>query len=580
MQSRGWDALDVILVTGDTYIDSPFIGAAVTGRVLERAGYRVGIIAQPDTADTGDISRLGEPRLFWGVTGGSVDSMVANYSAGRRRRKSDDMTPGGLNNRRPDRAAIVYSNLIRRAFRSAAPIVLGGVEASMRRIAHYDFWSDSVRRSVLFDARADYLVYGMGEAPVVELARRLQRKSPVKGLRGVCLISSRVPDGYLELPPFEIVQADRQAFTDMFRVFYANSDPITARGLAQRQDTRYLIHNPPALPLTTRQLDAVHAMKFTREVHPFYLAQGPVKAQETIRFSMAAHRGCYGECNFCSITVHQGRTVQWRSVESVVREARLLARSAGFHGNIQDVGGPTANMYGFECSRKLREGACADRRCMYPSMCPALRPSHREQIRLLRALRRVRGVKNVFVASGIRHDLVLADRLHGVRYLGELAAHHISGQMKIAPEHTEPGVLKMMGKPGPEPLERFRNLFEQANRRAGKEQYLTYYLIAAHPGCTDREMQSLARYAARRLRLTPEQVQVFTPLPSTWSSVMYHTGIDPFTGERIFVEKDAKRREHQKLLVTGRAGGSQGRGRRTAAGPGRRKPPVRGRRQE
>ncbi len=565
MRGRGWDALDVILVTGDTYIDSPFIGVAVVGRVLERAGYRVGIIAQPDTEGTGDISRLGAPRLFWGVTGGSVDSMVANHTASRRRRRSDDMTPGGLNNRRPDRAVIVYSNLIRRAFRPAAPIVLGGVEASLRRVAHYDFWSDSIRRSVLFDARADYLVYGMGEMPVVELARRLQQKRSVQGLRGVCWISNEVPEGYLVLPSFEAVRRDKKVFTEMFRAFYGNSDPMTARGLAQLQDTRHLVQNPPALPLSTRQLDAIHAMEFTREVHPFYLSRGPVKAQETIRFSIAAHRGCYGECNFCSITVHQGRTVQWRSRESIVREARRLARSGGFRGILTDIGGPTANMYGFECARKLEKGACADRRCMFPRICPGLRPRHRNQIRLLRALRKVRGVKKVFVASGIRHDLVLADRLQGVEYLEELAAHHVSGQMKIAPEHTDSGVLELMGKPGPESLERFRRLFGQLSRRAGKEQYLTYYLIAAHPGCTGKEMRSLGRYAARRLRLSPEQVQVFTPLPSTWSGVMYYTETDPFTGRPIFVEKDTRRREEQKRLVTGQA--ADGHVRRRRRGP-------------
>ena len=548
-EALGWDQLDIVLVTGDSYVDSPFIGVSVIGQVLLKAGYRVGIIAQPDV-QTADIARLGEPELFWGVTGGSIDSMVANYTATKKRKRTDDLTPGGQNNRRPDRAAIVYANLIRRHFKDTKPIVLGGIEASLRRIAHYDYWSDSVRRSILFDARADILVYGMADKTVVELAARLGAGQAIDDLRGICFIAKEKPSGAIELPRFEVVAQDKQAFTDMFHTFYRNNDPLTAEALCQQQDTRYLIQNPPAFPLTQQELDEVHEIDFERAQHPFYEALGPVRAIETIRFSLTTHRGCYGECNFCSIAVHQGRTVHWRSEASIVREARRLAQLPDFRGTILDVGGPTANMYGFECKKKLSRGACADRRCLTPEICPQLEVDHSQQLALLRRLREIAGVKKVFVASGIRYDLVLADQKYGVPYLRDVVRRHTSGQMKVAPEHTQDHVLRRMGKPPAGVLLQFRDLFTTLTKAARKEQYLTYYLIAAHPGCTDRDMQALKRFAGRHLKINPRQVQIFTPTPSTYSSLMYYTELDPFTRQPIFVEKDTRRKERQKEIVT------------------------------
>ncbi len=563
LDTLGWDALDVILVTGDSYLDSPFIGVAVIGKLLVQAGYRVGVIAQPDVQSARDIARLGEPRLFWGVTGGAVDSMVANYTAVKKRKHDDDMTPGGRNDRRPDRATIVYSNLIRRYFKDTAPLVLGGVEASLRRVAHYDYWSDKIRRSILFDAKADYLLYGMADRSVVELAHALATGSYAEGIRGLCTIAAGPKAGYLQLPSYQEVLSDKRAFIEMFHQFYLNSDPLVARGLCQQQDTRWLIHNPPALYLTQDELDAVHALDYERAQHPFYEQQGPVKALETIRFSIATHRGCYGECNFCSIAVHQGRTVQWRSQESILQEAERLTQRPDFKGYILDVGGPTANMYGFECAKKLKSGACPDRRCLYPDRCPSLKPDHSRQIELLKALRRVPGVKKVFVGSGIRYDLLLDDKKHGDAYLREVVRHHVSGQLKVAPEHTERRVLERMGKPGTEDLARFKEKFDRLSAEAGQQQYLTYYLIAAHPGCTETDMRRMRDFISRELEINPEQVQIFTPTPSTYASLMYYTEIDPFSGESLFVEKDLGRKRRQKDILTAKRPPTTDRRRRT-----------------
>ncbi|MCW5198468.1 YgiQ family radical SAM protein [Desulfobulbus sp. F3] len=375
VRQRHWDRLDVILVTGDAYIDSPFVGTAVIGRVLEAAGFRVGIIAQPDL-NSDDVCRLGEPQLFWGVSGGCVDSMVANYTASGKRRQQDDHTPGDLNNRRPDRAVIVYANLIRAKFKGTRPIVLGGIEASLRRIAHYDWWANAVRRSILLDAKADYLLYGMAERSAVELAECLRDGKETRQIKGLCYAASSRPDTYLALPPYEEVAgsslAHKRAFTQMFRLFYANNDPLTAHGLAQHCGTRWLIQNPPQPTVTQQELDRIHNLDYQLEVHPFDRQRGAVRALDTISFSITSHRGCYGECNFCAIAVHQGRTVTWRSRPSIVREARMLSQRKDFKGRIQDVGGPTANMYGIECAKKLTQGCCPERRCLYPAVCKNL----------------------------------------------------------------------------------------------------------------------------------------------------------------------------------------------------------------
>ena len=552
MKQRGWEQLDIILVTGDSYIDSPLIGAAVIGRVLEKAGYKVGIIAQPDTNSPRDITRLGEPRLFWGVTGGSVDSMVANYSASRRKRRHDDYTPGGINNRRPDRAVITYCNLIRQAFKQTAPILLGGIESSLRRVVHYDYWSNNLRRSILFDARADYLLYGMADQSVLDFTDNLAQGKDISSLRGLCFISKAAPENseYIELPSFESVKQDKQAFIDMFHTFYRNNDAISAKGLYQQHGNRFLVHNPPAFYAKQDQLDAVYALPYQRGQHPFYERQGAVKALETIRFSINSHHGCYGECNFCAIAVHEGRTVRWRSQDSILQEVRALTKLPDFKGYISDVGGPTANMYGYECGIKLKQGACADKRCIYPMVCRALKPNHQQQIELLRKLRQIPGIKKIFVGSGLRYDLILADQQHGRAYMKELTGHHVSGQLKVAPEHVVGDVLDKMGKPGHEALLEFKQQFDELSREAGKRQYLTYYLIAAHPGCSEADMHELKAFASRELHISPEQVQIFTPLPSTYSALMYYTEMDPFSMKPLFVEKDMGKKEKQKRIVT------------------------------
>ncbi len=549
MLRRGWDALDIILVSGDAYIDAPQIGVALIGRVLERAGYRVGIIAQPDFETAEDITRFGEPRLFWGVTAGSVDSMVANYTALQKPRRQDDYTPGGRNDRRPDRASIVYSNLIRRHFKNTVPIVLGGLEASLRRVVHYDYWSDRIRRSILFDAKADLLVYGMGESTVLQIAEQYTRGNAAAGIHGTCEIRREAPDEAVILPSFEDCAADPEAFLRMYRQFYANTDPVTARTLAQQHGDRWLVQHPPRPYETQEELDAVYALPFMRDAHPTTREQGKIRALDTIRFSLQTHRGCYGECNFCAIAVHEGRRVRWRSEHSVIGEAERLRDHPAFRGVIPDVGGPTANMYGYECARKIERGACSDKRCVFPELCRQLPVDHGRYTQLLRKLRRIPGIRHVFVASGIRHDLVMQDAQCGMQFMEELVGHHVSGQLKLAPEHSDPEILRLMGKGGTEELLDFRERFFELTRKAGKKQFLTYYFIAAYPGSEERHMHALRRFAANELSISPEQVQIFTPTPGTWASVMYHTGIDPVSGARLTVERGLRGKRRQKNIL-------------------------------
>jgi uncharacterized radical SAM protein YgiQ len=556
MDARGWDRCDVVLITGDAYIDAPAIGVAVVARVLAAVGFRVGVIGQPRVDDLDDIARLGEPRLFWGVTGGSVDSLVANYTATKKVRNSDDYTPGGINDRRPDRAVLAYVNLIRRAFKNTLPIVLGGIEASLRRVTHYDFWTDRLRRPILFDAKADILVYGMAERTVRELAAALAAGREWRDIRGLAYVAAVPPAGDgVELPSHEACIADQETFIDLFTSFSAHADPLSARRLCQSVGDRFLVQNPPAFWLTEAEMDAVAVLPYTRELHPVHAAAGPVRALDTIRFSITTHHGCWGGCSFCAIGVHQGRTVRSRSVSSIVAEARNLAAREDFRGVITDVGGPTANMYGTTCARMTRRGACTDRRCVgVKGLCPSMQLDHGRQIGLLRELRTLPGVRYVFVASGIRHDLVLADLAYGEAYLAELVRHHVSGQLKIAPEHCVPRVLELMGKHPAASAAEFKRHFDRLTKRVGKRQFLTYYFIAAHPGCTPADMRALRSFIHRELQLTSEQVQTFTPTPGTWSSVMYYTGLDPWTRKPIFVERDRRRRERQKEIVTGKTG--------------------------
>lgn len=553
MEGLGWTRPDIILVTGDAYIDSPFIGVAVIGRVLSDKGYKVGIIAQPDLKTGKDITSLGEPALFWGITGGSVDSMVANYTALKKKRKSDDYTPGGINNRRPDRAVIAYTNLIRQYFKQTRPIVLGGIEASLRRIAHYDFWSDSIRRSILLDAKADYLLYGMAHDSVLEFASALKQNLSVADLRGIAYISKEKKG--LVLPSYEAVKESKTEFIKAFQVFYENNDALSAKPLCQKHQDRYVVINPPLPCSSTEVLDHIHSLAYERNTHPFHRAAGRVKALDTIRFSIPTHYGCYGECHFCAITVHQGRTVCSRSEASIVAEAKTISRLPDFKGYILDLGGPTANMYGFECKKKLEKGPCRDKRCLFPSLCRSLCPDHSRHLDLIRKIEALPGIKKVFISSGIRYDLIFGDQKNAGPYLEKLVKDHVSGQMKIAPEHTGPHILSLMGKQGIDHLIEFKKRFDELSKKAGKAQFLTYYLIAAHPGCTLKDMQETRQFCLKHLKILPEQVQIFTPTPLTWSALMYYTGINPFTMESLFVEKELKKKKKQKQVITTRLAG-------------------------
>ncbi len=549
MQNLRWDRCDVVLVSGDSYIDSPYIGIAVIGRILEKAGFRVGIIAQPDINSKEDITRLGEPKLFWGVSAGSVDSMVANYTATKKFRKNDDYTPGGINNKRPDMATIKYTNLIRRYYKNTTPIVLGGIEASLRRVTHYDFWSNKLRRPIIFDAKADFILYGMSERSVIELAKCLREKKDPLDVRGLCYISKNPKEDYLELPSFEECQKDKLKFIEMFDTFYKNNDPLSAKGLNQKIDARYLIQNPPAYYLNQEELDSISELNYKRDLHPYYKKFGKVKALETIKFSVTTHQGCYGECNFCAIGVHQGRTIRSRSKDSILKEIKSFTTYKDFKGIIRDVGGATANMYGYECDKKLQSGTCENKRCMFPKLCKKMEVNHKTQIELLREIRAIKGVKKAFVASGIRYDLINEDKKYGKSYLREILEHHTSGQMKIAPEHIDDEVLKLMGKPSKKSLMEFKRLFDELNQKSSKKQFLTYYLIAAHPGCSESHMRNLKNFASNVLRINPEQAQIFTPTPSTYSTLMYYTQMDPKTKKPLFVEKDTKAKERQKEIV-------------------------------
>ena len=550
MNERGWDYCDVILVSGDSYIDSPFIGIAMVGRMLERMGYKVGIIAQPDITSAEDIMRLGEPKVYWGVSGGSVDSMVSNYTATKKFRNSDDYTPGGVNNKRPDRAVNAYCNLIRQYFKNTVPLVLGGIEASLRRVSHYDYWSNKMRKPILFDAKADVMVYGMGEVAIEELTHAIAQGRDYRDVRGICYISKEPKGEYIQLPSHQECIDTPERYIDLFDHFYDNNDPIAASGLCQAVDNRYLIQNPPSDYLNEEEMDANSNLPFTREQHPYYEKMGKVKCLETIKFSIMTHHGCWGECNFCAIGVHQGRTIRTRSEESILKEAKEFNKYKDYKGIISDVGGPTANMYGYECNKKLKLGTCDHQRCVDSRhLCGSMEVDHERNINLLRQIRDVEGVRKAFVASGIRYDFITADKKHGYSYLKELVQHHISGQMKVAPEHTQQHVLDLMGKPGKQTLIDFKEMYDKLNAEEGKQQFLTYYLIAAHPGCEEKDMHELKRFTRDELQMNPEQAQVFTPTPSTYSAVMYYTEMDPKTRKKIFVEKDMRRKEKQKEIV-------------------------------
>ena len=542
MKSLGWKQPDVILVTGDTYIDSPQIGAAVIGKYLWKHGFKTAIIAQPATGDGRDIKRLGEPALFWGVTAGAIDSLVANYTRLNKFRHQDDYTPGGVNIR-PNRATIVYTNLIRQHFKPARPIILGGIEASLRRIAHYDYWDDAVRRSLLFDAKADILAYGMAEKTVLELAQAFRSGADWRQIPGICYIAPTSAGGNILLPPFAEVAADKASFRRMSVLFDQHAD-YPSPGFTQQHGDRFLVHNPPPPALTTAELDEISDLEFAGDAHPYYKT-GEIRALATIKQSITTHRGCIGQCNFCAIAVHQGRQIVSRSPQSIMAEAARISQRPGFNGIIYDVGGPTANMYGLSC----RKGwACPDKHCLMPKICPQLRFGHQAQIAILRLLLGLPGIKKVFVASGIRPDLVMADEENGRRYIAQIVRHHVSGQIKLAPEHSEPAVLKLMNKPPPESLLRFKDGFDGICATAGQNYFMTYYLMAAHPGCTMDHMQRLKSFLSAGLKTTPEQVQIFTPTPATISTAMYYCETD-MAGKKLFCEKNLPALQKQKDLI-------------------------------
>jgi len=550
MRDGGLPQLDVILVSGDAYVDHPSFAAAMIGRALEAEGLSVGIIAQPDWTSVGDFRRLGRPRLFFGVTAGNVDSMLAHYTVARKLRRDDAYSPGGAAGLRPNRATIVYANRLREAW-PGVPIVLGGIEASLRRLAHYDFWQDKVRRSILLDAKADLLVYGMGEPQVIEIARRLAEGEPVGQLddiRGTVFERSSKdyspPDHAVAIPSYEECAAETGKFVEAFRSIYYEQDPSAGRALAQPHGGRVVVQNPPAAPLSAEELDRLYELPFERRWHPAYDSAGGVPALETVRFSIVSHRGCYGDCAFCALTFHQGRIVQSRSVASILREVEELKKLPEWRGVISDVGGPTANMYGTGCSRGAQH--CRTGRCLGDKPCPQLRTDPTPMLEMLRAVRNAPGVRKVFIGSGVRFDLCLGRA--GDRYLREVCEHHISGQLKVAPEHVSPRVLRIMGKPGPEAFEEFRRRFEKINKRLGKRQYLVCYFMSSHPGCGMKEMRELAGYL-QRAGMRPEQVQDFYPCPMTLATCIYHTGVHPLTGERVYVAISDRDKLAQRHLL-------------------------------
>jgi len=548
---RGVDRFDVILVSGDGYVDHPSFGAGVIGRVLEDAGYAVGVIPQPDWRRAEDLSALGTPRLFFGVASGNVDSMVNNYSPNRKRRRRDVYSPGGRL-LRPDRAGIVYADRVHALF-PETPIVLGGIEASLRRFAHYDFWSDSVRRSILADAPAEMIVFGMGERPVLEVAGRLSSGEEISDIRNVPGTAFKMAvrewrssdrEGRLQIPSFDEVAKDKRRYAEAFCLHHAEQDPYRGRAVVQPHPKTVIIQNPPATPMTTEELDRIYELPYTREAHPSYHEEIP--ALEPVRFSITTHRGCFGSCSFCALTHHQGRIVQSRSIDSLVREAEAMTEHPRFKGVIQDVGGPTANMYGMACSLWKTCGACADKLCS--PACPTLAADHSRQLELLRRLREIPGVKRVFVSSGIRHDLILADKsAAGDEYLQTLTRHHVSGHLKVAPEHVSASVLAAMKKPPRNVLEEFLRRFKAISREEGKEQYPVPYFISGHPGCEIADMIELAEYI-RDHRLYSEQVQDFTPTPMTVSTCIYYTGIDPFTEKAVHVPR-GREKEIQRAIL-------------------------------
>ena len=555
MEARGWDAVDFTYICGDAYVDHPSFGCAVITRLLEAHGYRVGVIAQPDWRNPGSVAVFGEPRLGFLVSAGNMDSMVNHFTVAKKRRRVDAYSPGGEMGLRPDRACVVYGNLIRRTFKKT-PVILGGIEASLRRLAHYDYWSDSLKRSVLLDSGADLISYGMGEKSIVEIADALAAGLDVRDLtyipgtvwrgRADSLAAAYEP---VMLPAFEEMQADKLAYARSFDVQRRNLNPFLGRTLVEEYPHGvFVVQNPPAEPLTTDEFDAIYELPYERAWHPRYDAVGGIPAFAEVKFSLTSNRGCMGDCAFCALNFHQGRVIQARSHESLLAEAEAMTRDPGFKGYIHDVGGPTANFRVPACAAQLERGACPGKRCLSPEPCADLRATHEDYLALLRKLRALPGVKKVFVRSGIRFDYALLDREWGRKFIRELAEHHVSGQLRVAPEHISDAVLGVMGKPPRRVYDEFVRVFQEATRAAGKEQYLVPYLMSSHPGSTLREAVELAEYC-RDLGFNPEQVQDFYPTPSTVSTCIYYTGVDPRTMEPVYVPRSPHEKAMQRALI-------------------------------
>lgn len=549
MEARGWYYVDFLLVTGDAYVDHPSFGTAIIGRLLESLGFKVGIVAQPNWRGTGDFTALGKPRYACLVTAGNLDSMVNNYTGNKRRRKEDLYSPGGKIGRRPDRATIVFCNRIREAW-PGIPLIIGGIEASLRRLAHYDYWDNKVRRSILVDSGADLLVYGMGEKQIEEIARRLakgQNVAQITDIRGTAYSAGHVPEGkHVLLPSFTEVSGSKEKYAECFRLTYHEQDPFHGKTLVQPHEKQLVVQNPPAKPLSTGEMDKIYELPYTRTYYPVYEKAGGVPALKEVEFSITAQRGCYGGCAFCALTFHQGCIIQARSHESIINEAAYLTTLPNFKGIIHDVGGPTANFRQPACKSQLRRGSCRDKQCLFPDKCKNVQVDHSDLLDLLRKLRSLPGVRKVFLRSGIRYDYLVYDRDEST--WEELCQHHISGQLKVAPEHVSPKVLKLMRKPGPKVYAEFSQRYRDVNRKLGKDQYLVPYFIVSHPGTTLADAVKLAEYI-RDMGYHPEQIQDFTPTPGSLSTCMYYTGLDPFTGEKVYVPRSDRERKMQRALA-------------------------------
>lgn len=551
MEKRGWTQLDFVYVSGDAYVDHPSFGPAIITRILESYGYKVGIIAQPDWKDKNSVTILGEPRLGFLVSAGNMDSMVNHYSVSKKRRRTDAYTPGGVAGHRPDYAAIVYGNLIRQTYKHT-PIILGGIEASLRRMAHYDYWSNKLKRSILLDSGADIISYGMGERSIIAIAEALDAGLDVKDITYIDGTVCKVKDldsvyDYIRLPSYEGLKTDKLEYARSFYTQYCNTDPFSGKRLVEPyNDHLYVVQNPPSKPLTMEEMDQVYSYPYMRTWHPSYDAAGGVPAIQEVKFSLISNRGCFGGCSFCALTFHQGRIIQTRSHESLVEEAKMMTQDKDFKGYIHDVGGPTANFRAPSCQKQLTKGVCPNKQCLFPKPCKNLRADHRDYIKLLRELRKIDGVKKVFIRSGIRFDYVLADP--DDTFLRELCEYHVSGQLKVAPEHVSDPVLQKMGKPEYSVYQKFVEKYNQMNKKLRKDQYLVPYLMSSHPGSTLKEAVNLAEHL-RDFGYMPEQVQDFYPTPSTLSTCMYYTGVDPRNMQPVYVPKNPHEKAMQRALI-------------------------------